>query len=68
MIKSVLEHIGGVGIYGILSICIFFAFFIGVLVWVSCLKKNDLKSVSALPLEDSTPASEPENHSTPGNL
>ena len=55
MIKSVLEHIGGVGIYGVLSICIFFAFFGGVLLWAARLKQSHLKSVSTLPLEDSMP-------------
>ena len=58
MIKSVLEHIGGVGIYGVLSIGIFFAFFAGVLLWAARLKKSHLNSVSTLPLEDGTSAPE----------
>jgi hypothetical protein len=52
MIKNVLEHIGGVGIYGVLSICIFFAFFTGVLLWAGRMKKSHLTSMSTLPLED----------------
>ena len=56
MIKSILEHIGGVGVYGVLSICIFFAFFVGVLLWAARLKKPHLDSMSTLPLEDSAPA------------
>ena len=55
MIKSVLEHIGGVGVYGVLSICIFFAFFAGVLLWAARLKKSHLNAASTLPLEDSAP-------------
>jgi len=53
MIKNVLEHIGGVGVYGVLSICIFFAFFTGVLLWAVRMKKQHLNSMSTLPLEDS---------------
>ena len=53
MIKSVLEHIGGVGVYGVLSICIFFGFFVGVLLWAVRMKKQHLNSMSTLPLEDS---------------
>jgi hypothetical protein len=51
MIKNVLEHIGGVGLYGIISISLFFAFFLGMLVWALCLKKNYLNSMRELPLD-----------------
>jgi hypothetical protein len=53
MIKNVLEHIGGVGVYGVLSICIFFGFFVGVLLWAARLKQHHLNSMSTLPFEDS---------------
>jgi hypothetical protein len=65
MIKSILEHIGGVGVYGVLSICIFFAFFVGVLFWAARLKKPHLDSMSTLPLEDSTPQTQPEARRQP---
>ena len=52
MIKNVLNDIGGIGIYGVISICLFFAVFTGALVWSLLLKKSDLDSRSALPLED----------------
>jgi len=68
MIKSVLEHIGGVGVYGVLSICLFFAFFLGVLMWVGRLKQSDLNSISALPLEDSAPGEPAETQSTRSEL
>jgi hypothetical protein len=68
MIKSVLEHIGGVGIYGVLSICIFFTFFLSVLFWAARLKRRDLEAHSALPLEDSTPAHKSETPSETSNL
>ena len=35
MVENVLSRMGGVGMYGIISICLFFAVFIGVLVWMS---------------------------------
>ena len=51
MVEKVLNHIGGVGVFGAISICIFFAFFIGMLVWVGCLKKTYLNSMRHLPLD-----------------
>lgn len=52
MIENVLSDIGGVGMYGVISICIFFVFFVGVIVWMLRLKKPYLKSMSTMPLED----------------
>lgn len=52
MIKNVLEHIGGVANYGVISLCLFFAVFSGVLIWAFRLKKADLDAAAALPLED----------------
>jgi len=52
MIEHVLTRIGGVGIYGIISICLFFGVFVGVIVWTLCLKKPYLKAMRELPLED----------------
>jgi len=51
MIRNVLEHIGGVGLYGIISIGLFFAFFLGMLIWALRLKKNYLDSMRELPLD-----------------
>jgi cytochrome c oxidase cbb3-type subunit IV len=52
MIQNILCSISGVGIYGVVSICLFFAFFTGVLVWTGTLKKNYLKAMGDLPLND----------------
>jgi cytochrome c oxidase cbb3-type subunit 4 len=52
MIKDTLQNIGGVGLYGIISICLFFAVFTGMLIWVLLLKKNYVKEMSELPLQD----------------
>ena len=42
--------------YGVISICLFFAVFLGVLVWAFCLKKSYLKAMSELPLDDAADA------------
>jgi len=51
MEQKVLSSISGVGIYGVISICIFFAFFTGMLLWALCLKKQYLKQMENLPLD-----------------
>ena len=51
MIENVLNRMGGVGVYGVISICLFFAVFVGVLVWTIRLKKPYLKAMRELPLE-----------------
>ena len=45
MIENVMNKMGGVGVFGLISICLFFVFFIGMLVWTFCLKKPYLKSM-----------------------
>jgi hypothetical protein len=55
MYKEVLESIQGIGLYGIISICLFFGFFTGVLLWSCRLKKNYLNLMGNLPLEDGNP-------------
>ena len=45
MIESVMHRIGGTSAYGVISICLFVAVFVGVLVWTIRLKKSYLKSM-----------------------
>lgn len=52
MIKNVLSDIGGVGLYGVISISLFFAVFIGMLIWTFSMKKTFAQKMSALPLND----------------
>ena len=54
MIRNVIENLGGVGIYGIISVCFFFTCFTGLLFWVFRLKKSYLNSMRELPLDDSS--------------
>lgn len=58
MIKNVLQDIGGVGLYGVISICLFFTVFSSALIWALLQKKSFCTTMSALPLENET---EPEN-------
>ena len=64
MIENVMNRIGGVGVFGIVSICLFVAVFTGVLIWTIRLKKPYLKSMRELPL-DGESAPEPESEPTP---
>lgn len=55
MIRNVLQEIGGVGIYGVISLCLFFLVFSTAVVRACMLNKSFLKSMSALPLDDGQP-------------
>jgi len=61
MEEKVLSGIGGIGMYGVISICIFFGFFTGMLVWAFLLKKSHVASMGALPLDDATPGGNDRN-------
>jgi len=52
MIKNVLSDLGGVGLYGVISISLFFTVFVGMLIWVFGMKKSFARSMSVLPLDD----------------
>jgi cytochrome c oxidase cbb3-type subunit 4 len=60
MMEKVLTSIGGVGAYGVISICIFISVFVVVTVWMLCLKKPYLQTMRSLPLEDNE-VSKPES-------
>ena len=51
MFKNILNSMEGISIYGIISICIFFSFFTGMLLWAFLLKKNYLHHMSEVPLD-----------------
>ena len=53
-IKGNLENIDGVEIYPIISLLIFFVFFVALAVWVLSAKKQYIKEVSNIPLEEDT--------------
>ena len=51
-IKHNMETIAGVAIYPILSLLIFFAFFIVLGMWVFSYKKEKINEMSQIPLND----------------
>lgn len=51
-IKHNMETIESVEIYPILSLLIFFFFFVGLGFWVFSYKKDKIKEMSQIPLED----------------
>ncbi|NHN24441.1 CcoQ/FixQ family Cbb3-type cytochrome c oxidase assembly chaperone [Flavobacterium jejuense] len=51
-IKHNLETIAGVEIYPILSLSIFFTFFLVLFIWVFTYKKDKIKELSELPIKD----------------
>lgn len=52
MIKNVLTDIGGIGLYGVISVCLFFPVFGGAMLWTCMMRKPYLNSMSNMPLED----------------
>ncbi|MBI3880537.1 MAG: CcoQ/FixQ family Cbb3-type cytochrome c oxidase assembly chaperone [Verrucomicrobia bacterium] len=52
MIKNVLSDIGGVGIYGVISICLFFTVFSGAILVSLMMSRRTARTLSELPLDD----------------
>lgn len=52
MIRNVLQEIGGIGLYGVISICLFVLVFSGAFLWACLLRQSTLNTISQLPLED----------------
>lgn len=52
MIKNVLSNIGGVGLYGAVSICLFFTVFVGAVIWAMAHGREHVGRMSVLPLDD----------------
>jgi cbb3-type cytochrome oxidase subunit 3 len=63
MIYSLIHHLlqdaESINAYGLFSFVFFFAFFLGVLVWVFRLKKNYLNHMGDLPLDGGERAQNP---------
>lgn len=62
MIKNVLTHIGGVEVYGVVSICLFFAVFSIAVVLALRMKKSEANRLGALPLDDDAPSQKEVSH------
>ncbi|MBT9395003.1 hypothetical protein KLP40_17690 [Hymenobacter sp. NST-14] len=60
MDKNVLQHIAGIELYPLISLAIFFLFFLGLLAYVLLADRRHLGRMSELPLSaDAEPASSP---------
>ncbi len=53
MFKHYFETIQGIDIYPIISLLIFFIFFVGLFVWIIWADKGYINTMKNLPLEDS---------------
>jgi cbb3-type cytochrome oxidase subunit 3 len=47
-----IEKIGGIDIFGIISLVMFFLFFLGMLTWVFITKKKTFNEISRIPLDN----------------
>ena len=52
MYKQILESIQGVDIWPVISLVIFFIFFVGILVKVAFIDKKFIKKMEEMPLDD----------------
>ena len=59
MIENVMHEIVGTNVFGIVSICIFVAFFTGMFFWEARLKKSYLDSMCELPLDEDETKGQP---------
>jgi cbb3-type cytochrome oxidase subunit 3 len=57
-IKQYAETTDGISIYPIISLLLFFAFFIGLLYYVKKMDKAKADAISRIPLDEQSPASE----------
>lgn len=66
MIRNVLTHTGGIALYGIVSICLFFTVFAAALVWTLAQRASHVRRMGELPLNDgeiqTCAPSAPKNH------
>jgi len=62
VIQNVLKEIGGIGLYGVISVCLFFLVFSVALARACLLKKRFLNSMSMLPLQDGPPPTKGVSH------
>jgi hypothetical protein len=53
MYRQILESIDGIGIYPVISLVIFFAFFTAMIIWLFRADNNYLRRMGNLPLDQS---------------
>lgn len=55
MFQNILHDLGGVALYGIVSICLFFLVFSVALIWAMTRRSSVLREIEQLPLVDDSP-------------
>lgn len=60
MYKEVLQSADGIGVYPMISLVIFFLFFVGLIIWVAFYKESAIEEFSKMPLNDGTGSNETE--------
>jgi len=63
MIQNVIRDMGGIAVYGIISVCLFFAVFTGAIVWALLQRRSLCEKMRALPLHDGSVEGQSGNHS-----
>ena len=63
MLHNIIRHLGGVQDFGIISLCLFCAVFVGVLFWAFLQKKNHLEYMSRVALDAETDQTQTGEHS-----
>lgn len=56
MYKAIMESMGGVSIYPVISLLIFFGLFLGVVYWIVKMDKHHVQHMGNLPLEPGSDA------------
>jgi hypothetical protein len=52
MIRNVLTHTGGIAVYGIVSVCLFFFVFAAAVTWTLVQRASHVRRMGELPLDD----------------
>ena len=60
-VKNYMETIAGIEVYPLISLCIFFLFFIVLIVYVVRMNKNEVAWMESLPLENENELAESKN-------
>jgi cytochrome c oxidase cbb3-type subunit 4 len=61
-IKGHMDSIEGINIYPLISLTIFFTFFIGLAIWVYAQRKEHIEYLSNLPLDESNQSENINSH------
>jgi hypothetical protein len=62
MIQNVIRDMGGIAAFGVISICLFFAVFIGAALYAFFQRKSFCEKMCALPLDDGSRESKGASH------